>query len=173
MCDEQLLEALLTAHAANPSLPWWDQVFEAIRSFNLANTDSDSVPLHMELISLVSAFQRLLDTGSDEHRLSSEFKRLIAPGQEIAKVDSTCTRLADPVNQTRVAGINRLTTVREIWLRDLCSLRGNMAHGKIGESYTSIWSMRNHLLLASYAFPLLLKPSVSIMHETTPSQKLV
>lgn len=53
--------------------------------------------------------------------------------------------------------MKELSEVREIWLRDLCNLRGNVAHGKIGEAYKPIWSIRNHLLLASYAFPLVLK----------------
>lgn len=155
--DESLLSALLAAYSLDPLPPWWEQVFEAILSFNRANTDSESVPEHIELISLVSAFQRLLGTGSDERRLNAEFIRLIVPSQEISKAEPTCTCLAEPMIQPRVARMNGINTVREVWLRDLCTLRGNVAHGKIGAQYNPIWSIRNHLLLASHIFPLLLK----------------
>lgn len=155
--DQSLLNTLFTVQSLTPVPIWWNQVFEAIQSFNLANTDNETIRPPMELISLVSAFQRLLDTDSNEARLISEFKRLTVPIQTIDKSDPICTRFADPTIQIRVASMNKLTTVREVWLRDLCNLRGNMAHGKIGESYKPIWSIRNHLLLATYIFPLLLK----------------
>jgi hypothetical protein len=79
------------------------------------------------------------------------------PIQTLEKSDLTCARLADPTIQIRVASMSKLATLREIWLRDLCNLRGNVAHGKIGAQYSPIWSIRNHLLLASHVFPLLLK----------------
>lgn len=44
-----------------------------------------------------------------------------------------------------------------MWVRDLFRLRGNLAHGKIESRYRPVWSLREHLLLGSFVYPLVLK----------------
>lgn len=134
----------------------WDRIFESILNFNFANTDSDSVPDYMEAISLVSAYQRLLGTGSDVKELKKVFSRYFAPSRIIQRDDSSCTHLATLPNQALTSKPD-IHAVREVWLDDFGKLRGNLAHGKLDSRYPSIWSIDDHLLLASYAFPLLLK----------------
>ena len=44
-----------------------------------------------------------------------------------------------------------------MWIRDFYRLRGDLAHGKVESKYPAIWTLRDHLLHASYVFPLVLK----------------
>lgn len=154
--DIPLLKSLVDSWN-DSSLSWWPQVFESILSYNVANTDNSAVPEHFEIISLVGAFQRLLDTGADARKLRAEFNRLFAPSRNVDRDDCLGRRLSGSSHNDRVLNDSYGSTVRDVWLQDLCNLRGNVAHGKIASPYQPIWSVRNHLLLASYAFPLLVK----------------
>jgi hypothetical protein len=65
-------------------------------------------------------------------------------------------RLGVQKNQPTKSG-----TVRQIWVRDLYRLRGDLAHGKVSPRFPSIWKTDEHLLLAAFVFPLLVKSLLS------------
>ena len=154
--DVPLLESLVHSWC-DPTPTWWPQVFESIISYNIANTDNSAIPEYFEIISLVSAFQRLLDTGSHQPKLRDAFSHLLTPSIEIDMGSCLSRRLSESQYKDRVLEGKYGATVREVWLHDMCCLRGNVAHGKLESPYQPLWSQRNHLLLASYVFPLLLK----------------
>lgn len=63
-------------------------------------------------------------------------------------------------NCEQLTGTSRFkssATVRNTWVKDFYNLRSKLAHVELGHKYPAIWSTRNHLLLASYVFPLVLK----------------
>jgi hypothetical protein len=47
--------------------------------------------------------------------------------------------------------------LRQVWIRDLHRLRGSLAHGRLSARYPSIWTPREHLILATFAFTMILK----------------
>jgi hypothetical protein len=47
--------------------------------------------------------------------------------------------------------------VLEAWARDFCVSRGSVAHGHDYAAAKPTWSLRNHLLLATYLLPLVMK----------------
>lgn len=134
--------------------PDWDRMHEAITNFNLANTDNPAFPLPTEAILAIGAFQRLLncDTGRED-QLAERFSRVFQPRESLSPSDCG----VESPNSKVTDAFRRRPTIREGWIRDFYALRGQYAHGTIATRYPSIWTAREHLLLAAFAFPLLLK----------------
>lgn len=147
--DESLLQALLRAQ----DLEVWDSLWEALVQFDLANTDSAEITEQVETVLLTSALERLLgcDHGKED-ALAERFVSTLAPTNDL--VPGTCARLSGPEVTSR---FKKSTTIRDMWIRDFFRLRGDLAHGRIAAPYPAVWSLSDHLLLASFVFPLLLK----------------
>jgi hypothetical protein len=149
-----LLNAVLSATSHEE----WPRLFEAILNFNLANTDSPALHRASELVLHVSAFQRLLDSGSNHNALQSALNRHLAPSRNLALASAADTPAEWIAQQASAKGFRpEIVNVRDAWLRDLVSLRDNAAHGKLTDAYKPIWTIDNHLLLSAYLFPLLIK----------------
>ena len=147
--DVRLLEALVDRSRSEA----WGEIEEAIQGFNSANTDSPDVRMEAEAVSLVGAFERALGLrGGDEHELATAFVQTLQPVTSLRTVD--CDRVKESPRRDRYAGYGSLG---EAWVRDFFRLRGDHAHGKNAPKYTSLWSLQEHLLCGSFAFPLLVK----------------
>jgi len=138
--DKPLLEALM-------KLPQELPVHEAIREFNAANTDSDDVPEHVEVVMVKSAFEWLLgiNTGVDE--FVEALDTLLSPV------------LADPSADGPMAERWRNRKGKrplECWARDFCDVRGAAAHGERNKA-RFVWQANRHLAFASIFFPLAVK----------------
>lgn len=147
--DDSLLIALLTAQSKLDDAEW-GRHYESIVNFNLANTDSDHIPLHLEAVFTIAAFERLLGVGGKPIELARSFSTLLVPEEEMSPDE--CPRLSN-----RTVLCRDFSSIRELWLRDFYNVRDNMAHGKIGSRYPALWVTRDHLLLSSFVYPLLLK----------------
>ncbi|MDQ3776615.1 MAG: hypothetical protein M3461_20805 [Pseudomonadota bacterium] len=145
--DTPLLQSLAAAWGEAD----WDQVWESIIAFNAANTDAMDTPEHVEFVLLSGAFERLLDCRrGNEDELAGRFTAAFQP------TDPTDPRACDRT-QPHVDRFRRSKSVAEIWLRDFFRVRGHLAHGRISPGHPAIWSLPEHLLLASYCFPLIVK----------------
>lgn len=124
---------------------------EAIYFFNQANTDSDGISEQGETVSMVSAFERLLDcrTGKED---------------TLAERFTSAWRATTPVvpdTRDRIPPERRGRSITESWIRDFFQHRGFHAHGRRDAKHAALWTPREHLLLGAYAFPLLLKQVLS------------
>jgi hypothetical protein len=147
--DEPLLQSLLQARDSQE----WERFYESILSFNLANTDNSEIAEEVELVLLSGALERLFDCRrGQEEDLATRFTSTLSPSEE--RSPTSCGRLSTPELTSR---FKRSSSVRDMWVRDLFRLRGNLAHGKIESRYRPVWSLREHLLLGSFVFPLVLK----------------
>jgi len=147
LLDLELLKALLDSRESEN----WNSLYEAILSFNLSNTDSSDVSEHIEAVLLVGAFERLLGCHrGKEDDLVGRFVTILTPTEN--KQPGAVTFLGTSARRFRNS-----PTVRDMWIRDFFRLRGNLAHGKIQSLYQPVWGLRNHLLLGSFVFPLVLK----------------
>jgi hypothetical protein len=145
--------ALLTALIKSRGNEDWEPILESILNYNLANTDSSDMPLHFECVFLVSSFERLLDCGNGkEDQLANEFSQLLRPQENITL--SSCKLFKDEEVAKR---FGKAQFIREAWIRDFFRYRGEMAHGIVGLKYPGVWTIRDHLLLGSYVFPIVLK----------------
>ncbi|MFY0575859.1 hypothetical protein ACN28S_17180 [Cystobacter fuscus] len=131
-----------------------DEDFDlAIRAFNDANTDRAAMSQTHELISTVSAFQKLLGIrGGDVAKTTRSFADALArvPIAEVIPKKPRSAELA-----ARRGGL------REAWIHDMATMRGSVAHGNRQDTYPSVWSAQEHLLLAAFIFPRLVKLQLS------------
>jgi hypothetical protein len=145
--DKRLLEALLVARDKDGA----DVLVDAIVSYNLANTDAAGISLHVELVLMSGALERVLGCkGGSDKALAQAFTTALKPSTDLGR--NTCDRI-----KAAAGRFPRAQTIREVWIRDLYALRGDLAHGKVAQKYPSIWTLHEHLLLASFAFPLVVK----------------
>ncbi len=149
--DTHLLKSLLNAkERLTPET--WSCFFDSILNFNFANTDSERIQPEAEAVFIIGAFDRLLECGGKENKLAQRFVRILRPSSD--KSPNDCTRLSD---QQVLSRFRNSSTIRDMWIRDFFRVRGDLAHGKVDSKYPAVWTLRDHLLLSSYVFPLLLK----------------
>jgi hypothetical protein len=146
--DDRLLGGLLKAWT-ELSARDWQRSYEAVNAFNLANTDSEAVPEHMELVLLHGAFERAMGVKGGD---TNDF---------VAKL-SACFQINTRVHCRTKGAIQPKPKpnepyVLEAWARDFCLARGSVAHGHGYAAAKPTWSLRNHLLLATYLLPLVMK----------------
>lgn len=154
--DIRLLNALVQAQREFDQ-ELWNAYFEAIVNYGIANRDSPDLTLQTEAVLMASAFERLFDLRrGKEDELAQSFTAALQPAEEAPA--EACARFSDPEAQSF---LQKHLPVRNAWIRDFFRLRGNLAHGLITRGYRSRWSLQEHLLLASYIFPLLVKCKLS------------
>ena len=145
--------ALLQALVVRAEHDGWGRYEEAIQSFNTASTDDPSVMEESEIVTLLGALERLFDLSrGKEDDLATEVIRALDSGSSISPAASA--RVGRSPTPAKYTGRD---SMREVWIRDLFQLRGQHAHGKIEPRMTALWSRREHLLFASFAFPLIMK----------------
>jgi hypothetical protein len=148
--DVELLVALLNAQEKMNSKDW-NAIYESIISFNLSNKDSDDISENIEIVMLNSAIERLLEANGNEDVLSKKFTNILQPEHNINK--DNC----ELFKQEQSERFKKVKYVRDLWIRDLFRIRNNIAHGKIATNYPAIFSIKNHLLLSSFIYPIILK----------------
>ncbi|MBI2094928.1 MAG: hypothetical protein HYT89_02035 [Candidatus Omnitrophica bacterium] len=146
--DRNLVTALL---AAKDKSPVWHEYYDAISNFNQANTDSDQRTEAEEAVMLIGAFQRLLRcTASGEDDLTARLTKVLNPFIHL-EIEN-CEKIQNFTHYKVKA-----STVTEAWISDFFKLRGENAHGKRLPRGPLVWASMEHLLLASFLFPHLLK----------------
>jgi hypothetical protein len=122
----------------------------AIDSFIDANTDSPQISERHESIHLYAAFERLFNIGNSDHKKCA--KKLI----ELLNIDAKPTdHYRHLTNRKRDDKLQQENT-KGVWIKDLAIVRGQYAHGNNGAPPTC-WSLREHLLLGAFIFPLAIK----------------
>jgi hypothetical protein len=125
-----------------------DQILEALEFFTLANTDDPEIREHTELMLMVAATQRIL--GVVDRAGTRNLEDAIA--QRLDEVLPPAKSLTDSAKALPKTGQSSL---RSLWFWDLYRQRGSIAHGRKDGIPNPIWSVREHLLLAAFIFPLL------------------
>lgn len=152
--DSKLLESLNVAQSKSE---FWENIFQGVLNFNLANSDSSFISEGIEIVLLVSAFEKLLDANAKENILAPNFIQTLNASSKTGIYK--CKKLENKKIRQR---FKKVDSVEEYWIRDLFRLRGNIAHGNKPSAYPSIWSVKEHLCFGSFIFPLVLK---AFLHE--------
>jgi hypothetical protein len=143
--DEALLNAFLLERGKDD----WPRFRQALQDFNLASTDSTEIPIEVAIVLMNGALEQVLDADAGkEPDLAAKFAAALSPAEDLDV--GSCSR----IDSSRYP---KAKSVRDVWIRDLFRLRGDFAHGLLSSRYRPNWSAREHLLLASFCFPLLLK----------------
>lgn len=163
--DEALLAALMSLRA-DTSDKTWQRWFDAIASYNLANTDGDNFPLAAEWTLMCGAFQLLLDAKSTAENVARKLVSTLSPPTQI--------RISQSARNTPRYQSGPDLPLLEAWMREFYSIRGNLAHGWLEPKQPSSWSTAEHLTLVRLIFPLLVKTLLSKQdrYELTEEDKI-
>jgi len=144
--DRPLLAALLKLDDRSP-------LREAIREFNCANTDSDDVPEHVEVVMVKSAFEWLFGINTSAQEFVEALVSRLSPvlGSGISE---------GPMSERWRKRWEKAQRPIEAWARDFCDVRGAAAHGE-RFSGRFVWRARSHLAFASILFPLAMKKQLA------------
>jgi hypothetical protein len=125
-------------------------LFEALREFNSANTDSSDVPEHVEIVMVKAAFEWLLHI--DQNAMS--FVRALESMLPAADCEPTESGPLEEAWRTRFRKASRPLNA---WAQEFCDIRGAAAHGMDRKAPRFVWKAHTHLAFASVLFPLLVK----------------
>jgi hypothetical protein len=126
---------------------------EPIASFNIANSDSSQTPVQHEVVSMIGAFERLVDSPSGKERdLVGPLVELVAPYLSTTR---KCKRLAS-INRFEAShGAGTVSaSITEAWIRDFFHVRNAFGHGRRTPDRPTYWTPEAHLLFGAYLFPL-------------------
>lgn len=151
--DWALLESLTNLLKTSREQELKREVLAAVHHFNSANTDSNIVSPVQELVAAFAGLQVLLRAGWKKEDLveavASRMPRLPMPAipEELRK---RATSKEWQRNESWV----------DLWVYDLTEARNAFAHGSVTAD-GCFWGVRDHLLLLSSLFPLMLKVRLS------------
>lgn len=141
--DYPLLKAMLSLGTTHHYL------HEAAVEFCCANTDSNDVPEHIEIVMIKSAFEWLLGIGENVNDFSNALLDLIP--------DIEPPPTSGPMKEVWELCRPRARRPLDAWAREFCALRGASAHGQQRSGRHFAWEPHVHLAFSSLLFPLAFK----------------
>lgn len=150
--DWKLLRVLLASRKREDC----SGIHEGILLFNQANTDAPYTSPNTELVLSYAAMEQILGLHArgDQSGFSEKFADAWCPNREMPRSD--CQQ--PPDGQEGKSS----KSLRADWASDLKACRGNLAHGHPEKKMKSAkWTVREHLLLTSFAVPRLIKQVLS------------
>jgi hypothetical protein len=140
-------DAMLLAMLLKTTQEHW---LDAIIEFNRANTDSPDVPIHVEMVMMKSAFERLLEIDQNVN----SFVRALAARVGALQADVS---VAGPLTTRWTDARPTAKRPLDAWAKEFCARRGSAAHGGKRKAAHYVWSEHAHLAFAAVLFPLLLR----------------
>jgi hypothetical protein len=134
-----------------------NRIYDSVVMFNRANTDASEVPDHAEIVMLRAAFETLLEASHTTSNLVEKFSKHFGSLPNLAVWHNGI--FDEKAWRSRWENTNAIKRPLDAWINDFCNARNSSAHGSAsGSKYPpSIWSMQNHLMFASWLFPLMVK----------------
>ena len=156
--------ALLDALLASREREAWPGLHRGIVLFNQANTDAPDMSPDTELVLTYAAMEQILGitSGRDQRRFPTKFAEAWRPSREIPQSEWRPQPTGRPWNED---------SLRACWASDLKICRGNLAHGHREDRQPSRWTVRQHLLLTSFAIPRLVKQVLSQLDLYEPTDE--
>lgn len=154
--DEALLKALNAGNAANCET--LRRLRYALPFVSLANTDDDLMAERAEAILMGSAFEQLLGGGS-AYKLGRKFGILFRPYGNMTVDNARKVRpdIAIDTTMSERAAAQQEWWVHRKWFEELYDLRSKAVHKGTASVRSWGWSLREHLLMAAWVFPLAVK----------------
>lgn len=151
--DRDLLASLDRAADANSAAV--ERLRTALPFFSLGNTDSPTMTELAESILIASALDQLLDADS-AHKLGLKFDAVFAPFGSVRVQDVLRVRPGIRLDPQYEAA-QRQWWLHRKWIEELYTLRGKASHRGTAKGRNWGWSFPEHLLMAAWVFPLVVK----------------
>ena len=150
--DVSLLNALHAAQGQTDERTW-GQLFQATVLFNEANTDRDYMPETVELVLSFASLEQLLDQAGHPREAAEAFSAIWMPAEPVPRDQWRM----QPTTESIRRRLEQAPSLRYAWLQDMGVARGSAAHGHGIHAYLAALSVLEHLLLAAFVIPRLLK----------------
>ena len=144
-----LLDGLNAMFATNSDVA--ARLDAALPFFRQANTDNDVMTQKAEVILMASAFEQLLGAKSNAANVSEFFTAEFGSYTGIYVRDANARGM--PTAKEKIND----WPIHKKWIYELYSLRGQVVHGNQSASQGFFWKLDEHLTMAAFAFPLLVK----------------
>lgn len=157
--DNDLLAALVTDDAAGGAI--LERLHLALPFLRLANTDSETMSRHAELVFAASAFEQMLGSNGKaldlSERIASLFKHYGAASAETAAITRPGITFAESDADAKHAEARKRWHVHQMWIYEMHKARSKAAHKGALTSRSWGWNELEHLVMASFVFPLIVK----------------
>jgi hypothetical protein len=154
--DEPFLAALDKANAAKS--PTIERLRTALPFVQLANTDDEVMTEHAEAILMGSAFEQLFGT-EYKYDLAKAFGELLLKFGSVTVAEAQKQRpdiTIDTSDPARAAAQPKWWVHRK-WMEELYDLRSSVVHEGQHAAYKWGWTLHEHLVMAAFVFPLVVK----------------
>jgi len=151
--DAEFAVAIERAVAANS--PTARRLIPALSFFSLANTDSDVMDQDAEVILFGSGFEQLLNA-YNRTNLNRATGNLLQPYASTT-VEQALAARPGIVVEPEYAAAQRAWPLHRKWAQELYDLRSTYAHGLDYAARTWGWAPIEHVVMAAFVFPLLVK----------------
>jgi len=145
--DENLLLALEKVKS-----PQMRRIKQSIMLFNQANTDSDSIMTDREIVLLASAYEQLFDDCFGADDLACKVSTLM-DGYGSRKVGESDRKKLIKIKKPE----EKEWHLNRKWMQELYHLRNTYTHGNDPSERTWGWSVLEHLVMATFFFPRIVK----------------
>jgi hypothetical protein len=156
--DTTLAHALAAAIDANSHAA--QRVLAALVFFSLANTDSDVMQQEAEVILMGSAYEQLLDVEASARALNAAIGKLLSPYASI-KVAEALKHRPGIVIEQKYEAAQQTWPVHRKWAQEFYQLRNDYTHGNDVGARTWGWQPLEHLVMAAFLFPVIVKVLLS------------
>lgn len=147
------LHALTQQRASHGEL--YRRILGAASFFSLANTDDPAMISEAEIILMGSAFEQLF--GEDKVLALGRKFGAVMDAYGRVRVEDAHRQRAGIQLDAKHAAAEKKWFVHRTWLKELHNLRSTLVHGGDLSSRTWGWDVWEHLLMASFVFPLATK----------------
>ena len=155
--DEDFLAGLSAAVAAD------SEVTSLLRTtlpfVEVANTDDDFMTAHAEAILMASAYEQLLRGDAKKYKLGQRLADLFEEFGAVTVADAQKVRAGITIDNSDAerAAAQPKWWVHQKWIEELYDMRSKVAHkGSYGGRPWG-WTLFEHLVMAAYVFPLVVK----------------
>lgn len=151
--DIPLLEALdkLFKHPD----PLVRRILQSVSLYNQANTDSEAMLPQLEIVFLAFTLEQLFANGYGAEDLACKVSTLLDNYGSIKVNEST--RAEDIQLSEKREKAEKQWFLHRKWVQEFYQLRNDFVHGNDTRRRTWGWSIQEHLVMASFVFPLLVK----------------
>lgn len=130
-------------------------LLESVFLYLQANTDSSDVTPHSELVLICGAIESVL--GIKNGNTTELIQAFLSSVEKVLRFDSEIQNSSKYIEAIKTKTHQKASYIREVWIKDFYITRGDIAHGRKVPQYASLWSLQEHIILASEVYPLLLK----------------
>ena len=155
--DDALLKALDLGCAANCETI--ERLMYALEFVDLANTDDSLMTERAETILIGSAFEQLLGANDGAYELGCRFGGLFESYGSVTVEEARKVRLGIKIDERmrKRADAQLKWYVHRKWIEELYDVRSKSVHESTATNRSWGWTPLEHLVMAAWVFPLVVK----------------